>query len=67
MVTHQDDGTLHITGVTSDAIGELARANGLALQELSAQQASLEDRYMELTRHSADYRTAADSPAPAGK
>jgi hypothetical protein len=28
------------------------------LLELSAQQASLEDRYMELTKGSADYRSA---------
>jgi ABC-2 type transport system ATP-binding protein len=67
VVTHQADGTLRITGVTSDSVGELARANGLALQELSAQQASLEDRYMQLTRDSADYRTATSSPAPARK
>ncbi len=57
-VVRQTDGTLRITGATTEAVGELARANGFTLQELSAQQASLEDRYMELTRDSADYRTA---------
>jgi ABC-2 type transport system ATP-binding protein len=50
--------TLRITGVSSDTVGELARANGLTLLELSAHQASLEDRYMELTSNSVDYRTA---------
>ena len=62
-VLRQDDGTLAVTGASTDAIGELARANGFTLAELSAQQASLEDRYMELTRDSADYRTAGTVPA----
>jgi ABC-2 type transport system ATP-binding protein len=61
------DDTLRITGVTSDAVGELARVNGLALQELSAHQASLEQRYMELTSDAADYRTAEGPLAPAPK
>ena len=64
-VVRQADDTLRITGTTSDAVGELARANGLTLQELSAQQASLEQRYMELTRDAADYRSAEGALAPA--
>jgi ABC-2 type transport system ATP-binding protein len=63
-VTSQAGGTLRITGATSDAVGELARANGLTLQELSEHQTSLEDRYMELTSNSADYRTAEGAPVP---
>jgi ABC-2 type transport system ATP-binding protein len=62
-VTRGENGTLAVTGVSTDAIGELARANGLTLAELSARQASLEDRYMELTRDSADYRAAGTAPA----
>jgi ABC-2 type transport system ATP-binding protein len=62
IVTSGDGGALAITGATSDAVGELARANGLSLQELSVQRASLEDRYMELTRDSADYRAASGNP-----
>jgi ABC-2 type transport system ATP-binding protein len=53
----QGEDTLRITGVTTELVGELARANGLTLQELSLQQPSLEERYMELTRDSLDYRT----------
>jgi ABC-2 type transport system ATP-binding protein len=56
-VIRQGDDALRITGATTDLVGELARANGLALQELSPHQASLEERYMELTRDSLDYRT----------
>jgi ABC-2 type transport system ATP-binding protein len=57
-VVRQADGALRVTGASTDAVGELARANGFTLQELSAHQASLEERYMELTRDFADYRTA---------
>lgn len=63
-VVGQDGGTLRITGCTPEAVGELARAQGLTLQELSAQQASLEQRYMELTRDAADYRAAEGPLAP---
>jgi ABC-2 type transport system ATP-binding protein len=63
-VTRQPGNTLRITGATSDAIGALAKANGLTLQELSEHQTSLEDRYMELTSGSVDYRTAEGAPVP---
>jgi ABC-2 type transport system ATP-binding protein len=53
----QADGTLQITGTSAEEVGEIARTHGLALQELSTQQASLEDRYMELTRDAVDYRS----------
>ncbi|MDQ2741860.1 MAG: ATP-binding cassette domain-containing protein, partial [Chloroflexota bacterium] len=59
-VVRQTDDALRITGATSEAIGEVATANGFTLQELSAHQASLEERYMELTKDSVDYHTAGD-------
>jgi ABC-2 type transport system ATP-binding protein len=58
-VTRQDGETLAVTGTTAEEIGELARADGFTLTGLTAHQATLEDRYMELTRDSADYRAAA--------
>ncbi len=58
VVVRQPDDTLSITGSSCDTVGELARANGLTLQELSAHQPTLEQRYMELTRDSVDYHTA---------
>ena len=64
-VARRDGDTLTVTGTTAEAIGELARVNGVTLAELSAQQATLEDRYMELTRDSADYRAAASPLTPA--
>jgi len=55
-VTRQDADTLAVTGTSPEEIGELARADGLTLTGLTAHQATLEDRYMELTRDAADYR-----------
>jgi ABC-2 type transport system ATP-binding protein len=64
VVWHGDD-TLHITGATTDDIGALATAHGLTVQELSTQQVSLEQRYMELTGDSVDFRPVADAGVPA--
>ena len=64
-IASQDGDTLTITGAASGTVGELARANGITLTELTGQQGSLEDRYMELTKDSADYRSGAGSLAPA--
>ena len=65
-VTRHDADTLTVTGTTAGAVGELASQHAITLTGLSEQQATLEDRYMELTRDSADYR-AAPAPAPAGQ
>lgn len=62
-VTRVGDGALAVTGSSTDAIGELARARGFTLTELAAHQASLEERYMELTRDTTDYRSAAQTAA----
>jgi ABC-2 type transport system ATP-binding protein len=68
----EPDGALAVTGITAAAIGDLAAANHLALHELSPQEASLEEAYMELTHDSVDYRSSApdpgsSAPLPAGK
>jgi len=57
-VTRQPDGALRVTGVSGATVGEVARANGLTLQELSEQQVSLEERYMELTGGAVEYRAS---------
>jgi ABC-2 type transport system ATP-binding protein len=66
-VTRQDGDALAVTGTTPEAIGELAQAEGLILTGLTADQANLEDRYMELTRAAADYRAAPGEPATTRK
>ena len=49
--------------MATDAIGDLAAANGITIHELSLQQASLEEAFMELTHDSVEYRTNTQSPA----
>ncbi len=43
------DGSLVVTGMPQEAIGDLAAANGVALHELAAERASLEQAFFELT------------------
>jgi ABC-2 type transport system ATP-binding protein len=63
-VTRPSQDTLHARDVAADLVGELARINGVTLQELSMQHASLEQRYMELTGDAVDYRTEQPTLAP---
>jgi ABC-2 type transport system ATP-binding protein len=63
-ITSRDGDTLTATGITAESVGEAARAAGIPLAELSARQPTLEERYMELTKDSADYRAGGTlSPA----
>jgi ABC-2 type transport system ATP-binding protein len=50
-----DDGALISYGLKAGRIGELALAAGLPLQELTPQQATLEEAFMELTHDSVEY------------
>ena len=56
-VTSSEPGLLEISGLTAEQIGVTAAAHGIVLHELSPQQASLEDAFMELTRADVEYRT----------
>jgi len=64
-VVAQPGGGLAVTGLDAAAIGELARAHGIALHELTPRSASLEEAFMELTRDSVSYR--AETPDYAEK
>jgi ABC-2 type transport system ATP-binding protein len=48
---------LTVSGLATEAIGDLAAANGIAIHELFPQVASLEEAFMELTHDSVQYRT----------
>ena len=50
------DGTLLVRGSDPAAVGELAARHGIALHELVAQEASLEEAFMDLTRDAVDYQ-----------
>jgi ABC-2 type transport system ATP-binding protein len=66
-VTRGGPETLKVTGVSTDEVGAVATAHGLTLLELSAHQVSLEQRYLELTGGTVDYRpTEAQTSAISG-
>ncbi len=57
--------TLEVTGLACEQIGRTAAANGIVLYELTPQQASLEEAFMDLTRDSVEYHAEAPALTPA--
>ena len=56
----QDErGLLEVTGLTAAQIGDAAAEAGIAIHELTPQQASLEEAFMNLTREDVEYRSLA--------
>jgi ABC-2 type transport system ATP-binding protein len=53
-----DRELLEVSGLTAAMIGEKAAAGGFVLHELTPQQATLEEAFMELTRDDLEYRAA---------
>jgi ABC-2 type transport system ATP-binding protein len=58
-VSGADDGALAVSGVSTDQVGRIAGAAGITLLELTAQQASLEEAFMDLTRDAVEFRAPA--------
>ncbi|NYD42626.1 ABC transporter ATP-binding protein [Nocardioides panaciterrulae] len=58
-VTSSASDLLEVSGLTAAQIGEHARALDIALHELTPQQASLEEAFMEMTRDQIDYHAHA--------
>jgi ABC-2 type transport system ATP-binding protein len=56
-ITGTERDLLTVTGLSSGAIGEVAARAGIALVELTPQQASLEEAFMELTRDAVEFGT----------
>ncbi|MDG4863596.1 ATP-binding cassette domain-containing protein [Streptomyces sp. T-3] len=63
-VVEAGNGTLEVDGVNSDRLGEIAAQHQLTLHELSPQQASLEDAFMQLTAESVEYHAHAQTGPP---
>ncbi|MCU1429926.1 MAG: multidrug transporter ATP-binding protein [Actinomycetia bacterium] len=63
-ITMEDDGALAVTGAGEAAIGDLAAEYGITLHELSPQNASLEEAYIELTQGSVDFHGADTASHP---
>ena len=55
-----EPGLLEVTGLTAAQIGDAAAEHGIALHELTPQQASLEEAFMDLTRDDVEFRTTAE-------
>ncbi|AXG80323.1 ABC transporter ATP-binding protein [Streptomyces paludis] len=53
------DGTLEIDGAETAELGELAARHGIVLHELSAQRASLEEAFMQMTAETVEYHAQA--------
>jgi ABC-2 type transport system ATP-binding protein len=50
------DGALAVSGLSTDQVGRLAGAAGITLLELTAQQASLEEAFIDLTWDAVEFR-----------
>ncbi|HWU09528.1 MAG TPA: ATP-binding cassette domain-containing protein [Streptomyces sp.] len=70
VAAESDNGALEIDGETPERLGELAGRNGIVLHELSAQRASLEEAFMQMTAGSVEYHAHSerdgDRPPPVG-
>jgi ABC-2 type transport system ATP-binding protein len=55
-VSREGDGALTVSGLSTDQIGVAAAAGGITLLELTAQQASLEDAFIDMTRDAVEFR-----------
>ncbi|MHC3472448.1 ABC transporter ATP-binding protein [Streptomyces sp. 7R007] len=64
-VVEAGSGALEVDGGKAEHIGELAAQHQIVLHELSPQQASLEEAFMQLTAESVEYHAHTDAPTPA--
>jgi ABC-2 type transport system ATP-binding protein len=58
-VVAREPGLIEVHGLTAQQIGETAARHGIVLYELTPQQASLEEAFMDLTRDDVEFKTAA--------
>lgn len=56
----RDRGAVEVHGLTAEQIGDLAAGEGIAVHELTPQQASLEEAFMNLTRDDVEFATVLD-------
>ncbi|GHH61650.1 ABC transporter ATP-binding protein [Kitasatospora indigofera] len=60
------EGSYEVVDGDLAKLGELAAANGVVLHELSPQQASLEEAFMQMTADSVQYHAGGGTPLPPG-
>jgi ABC-2 type transport system ATP-binding protein len=56
VVASAERSVLEVSGLSSERIGRIAADAGIALSELTPQQASLEEAFMELTRDAVEFQ-----------
>lgn len=61
-----EPGVLDIVGLTAEQVGEEAAANAIVLHELTPQQATLEEAFMELTADAVEFQALSAEPAAEG-
>jgi ABC-2 type transport system ATP-binding protein len=66
VATDRADGALHLHGVTTAHVGDLAAEHQLTVHELYEERGSLEAAFMEMTRDSVDYHAAVMGEGAAG-
>jgi ABC-2 type transport system ATP-binding protein len=57
-VVDEDGTTLHLTGLEAQAVGAIARREGVELHELTTESVSLEDAFIEVTSGDQEFRGA---------
>jgi ABC-2 type transport system ATP-binding protein len=62
-VSGADDGALTVSGLSTDEVGRAAGAAGITLLELTAQQASLEEAFVDMTRDAVEFRAPSQKGA----
>ena len=63
IVSGKEQAVLEVQGLRSDQIGDVAAEHGIALHELTPEQASLEEAFMRLTHDAVEYHASAQLPA----
>jgi ABC-2 type transport system ATP-binding protein len=66
VISGKEQGVLEVQGLRSDDIGDVAAAQGIALHELTPEQASLEEAFMRLTKDAVEYHASTVSGAEVG-
>jgi ABC-2 type transport system ATP-binding protein len=62
IVSGTEQSLLEVQGLRSDQIGDIAAEQGIALHELTPEQASLEEAFMRLTHDAVEYHASSDLP-----
>jgi ABC-2 type transport system ATP-binding protein len=59
-----EPGVLEVVGLSAEQIGDAAAERGFAIHELTLQQASLEEAFMDLTRDDVEFNTGEATTEP---